>query len=151
MTSLDIKNYFNTHDWLKYFLLYDDRDGNIYQAERNYICVSGGPNAEKRWKEKAIKINENVGGTIDNEGTISTYIIADIFFANLDKIVDWLMNGTETTLYLSKYLEQYNVAVYYTPDGNRHYTYDYGIALKRVPQAPLGFIFSSFYGNYPCK
>lgn len=151
MTSLDIKNYFNTHDWLKYFLLYDDRDGNIYQAERNYICVSGGPNTEKRWKEKAIKTNENYGGTIDNEGTISTYIIADIFFANLDKIVDWLANGTETTLYLSEHLENYNVAVYYTPDGNRHYTYDYEIALKRVPNAPLGFIFSSFSCNYPYK
>lgn len=149
MTSSDIKNYFNTHDWFKYFLLYDDRNGNIYQDNRVYISVSGGPNAEKRWQEKAIKTNENYGGTIDNEGTITTCIVEDIFFANLDKIVDWINNGEERMLFLPEHLENYNVAVYYTPDGERHYTYDYGIVLKRAPKAPLGFIFSLFYCDYP--
>ena len=64
-------------------------------------------------------------------------------------LVDWINNGEERMLFLPEHLENYNVAVYYTPDGERHYTYDYGIVLKRAPKAPLGFIFSLFYCDYP--
>ena len=52
MTSLEIKNYFNTHDWFKYFLMWEDENGNIHQDNRSYISVHGGPNAEKRWQRK---------------------------------------------------------------------------------------------------
>lgn len=149
MTSLDIKNYFNTHDWFNYFLLYDDKDGNIYQDNRSYISVHGGPNAEKRWQRNAMETGENAGGTIDNEGTITNCIIEDILFSNLDKIADWLTNSDKKTLCLSEHLENYNVGVYYTPDGERHYTYDYIFSIKRAPKAPLGFLFCAFSCTYP--
>lgn len=90
MTSSDIKNYFNTHDWFKYFLLWEDENGNIHQDNRSYISAHGGVGAEHRWEKMAKKINQNVGGTIDNEGTITTYIVKDILFTNLDKIANWL-------------------------------------------------------------
>ena len=149
MTSSDIKNYFNTHDWFKYFLLWEDTDGYVHQDNRSYISAHGGLNAEKRWQRYAMETKENMGGTIDNEGTTTTCIIEDIFFANLDKVADWLTNENEAILYLSEHLENYNVGVYYTPDGERHYTYDYIFTFHRSKNAPLGFVFGSFSCRWP--
>ena len=149
MTSLDIKNYFNTHDWFKYFLLWEDENGNIHQDNRSYISAHGGVGAEHRWEKMAKKTNQNIGGTIDNEGTITTYIIKDILFNNLDKIANWITNETNDMLHITAHLENYNVAIYYTPTGERYYTYDYVLSLQKSQNAPLGFTFCGFSCTWP--
>lgn len=47
-------------------------------------------------------------------------------------------------LHITAHLENYNVAIYYTPTGERHYTYDYVLSLQKSPNAPLGFTFCGF-------
>lgn len=149
MTGNDIREYFKTHDWFKYCLLWEDREsGEIYQADRCYISI-GGSAAERRWRRTAIKYNATMGGSVDCHGLPTTLAIEEILFESFDKIADWLTNSDTKILKLSKYMPNMNMGIYYTPDGARHATYDYFIWIHRAPKAPLGFVYSMFDCDYP--
>ena len=146
MTGNDIREYFETHNCYEYFSLQENEEnGEIYQE---FISGRGGRQAKVRWRNRAMQYNDTVGGLAD-EGIMFAFTMEDILFANLDKIADWLTNSEEHVLTLSEHMPRWSVGVYYTPDGAEHDVHDYHLRIKRVPKAPLGFLYEYFTCTYP--
>ena len=149
ITGDDIRKYFRKNYYNEYPISWEDENGKLHQDDTIYLWMYKKNQEEADMSRMAMKFKKNVGGIIGKNNMKSFFALCEIMDSSFDEIADWLENGDKHILRLSKHMEDYNIGVYYTPDGERHDTHDYYLEIMRDPKGPLGFIYCGFGCIYP--